>query len=70
MFSIVWLKGGREVGREDSGLKEADDVVRYARAKVKVVFATFGPKAPDEFRVIDETGHEYARQHISDDLHA
>ena len=70
MFSIVWLRNEAELGREQCGLKEADEVVRYARAKVKMGHTHLGGSTPDEFRVMDDSGHEIARQQISDSHYA
>ena len=66
MFWIVWLKGRAEVDREPSDLREADEVVRYARAKAKMGISA---PLPDEFRIVDESGHEVARQQLSDHRH-
>jgi len=64
MFGIVWIKLGSIIAREDSALKYAEEVVRYARAKAGRGFAQVGANEPDEFHILDDTGHEVARQRL------
>jgi hypothetical protein len=64
MFDIVWLKRGAVIAREDSALKKTDEVVRYARAKAGSGFVQTGGNEPDEFQILDDTGHEVARQQL------
>ena len=64
MYSIIWMKHRAEIARESPDLKNGDEVVRYARAKVKMGVAHMAGHKPDEFAVVDETGHEIARQHL------
>ena len=64
MFGIVWIKGGAIIAREDSALKYAEEVVRYARAKSGRGFAQIGGDEPDEFHILDDSGHEVARQRL------
>jgi len=66
VFAIVWMKDGAEVARESSALNRAEEVVRYARAKVTSGVMGWTSHRPDEFRVTDDVGHEIARQHITD----
>jgi hypothetical protein len=65
MFDIVWLKRGAIIAREDSALKKSDEVVRYARAKASSGFVQTGGNEPDEFHILDDTGHEIVRQRLS-----
>jgi hypothetical protein len=64
MFGIVWLKRGAEIARESSDINRPEDVVRYARAKATTSVVQSRGNEPDEFRIIDQSGHEIARQHL------
>jgi hypothetical protein len=60
-YVIVWLRDGVELARESCGLRNAEEVVRYARAKVLRGAANADGEHPTEFRLSDETGHEIGR---------
>ena len=60
-YTISWMREGIEVGSEPCGLKKADEVVRYAQAKVSRTVVWFAAQDPDEFRVYDESGNELGR---------
>ena len=62
MFGVIWLTRGAEVGRESSAISRPEDVVRYARAKASSGLLHGHGNAPDEFRIIDETGYELVRE--------
>ena len=65
MFGIVWMRQRQEIAREQSGLKEPDEVVRYARAKAGTpLIHTMTGGTPDEFRIIDAAGQEIVRQQL------
>jgi len=60
-YQIIWLQDGVEFARESCGLRNAEEVVRYARAKAARGAADSTGKRPTEFRLTDETGHEIGR---------
>jgi hypothetical protein len=62
MFGIVWMREQAEIARESCGLSRPDDVVRYARAKARIGTLYRPGSEPDEFRVVDASGEEIARQ--------
>ena len=65
MFGILWFRHGAEIARESSEINRAEDVVRYARAKAATSVVLTRGHEPDEFRVIDASGHEIARQQLA-----
>lgn len=65
MFGIVWLKRGAEIARETSDINRPEDVVRYARAKASTTLVQTRGNEPDEFRIIDQSGQEIARQQLA-----
>jgi hypothetical protein len=65
MYQIVWFRQRCEITRESSGLKEPDDVVRFARAKalMPTIAAMIGG-TPAEFHIVDQTGYPVAKQQL------
>ena len=64
MFGILWFRRGAEIARESSEINRPEDVVRYARAKAATGVVLTRGNEPDEFRIVDSSGHEIARQQL------
>jgi len=60
-YRIIWLQDAVELARELCGLRNLEEVVRYAHAKAGVGAAGTVEKRPTEFLVKDETGQVIGR---------
>ena len=59
------MKRGAEIARESSDISRPEDVVRYARAKAGTGLVQAAGNEPDEFRILDGSGQEIARQLVT-----